>query len=151
MTHRFKVTEAYYPNIYEGYVFPREDKPTFGLSIKAEELPEHLRIYARKPKDSHGFNIITISAAKTAPNVVLEEGRHGASEMHTILNFARDANLRLDDLFKKIPMELAVEVVEFDGDRGRTARIFLRAIKVRYTDMLRRYDELLEAPFEDLL
>jgi hypothetical protein len=143
MTHTFKITEAFYPNVYEGYLFPSEDKPTFGLSIKAEELPDHLRIYARAPKDKMGFNIITISAGKQPPTVVTEEGRNGAGQMDSILRFARNANMRLDDLLKKIPMEIAAEVIEFENSRtGPSSALIVKAIKVRYTDLLRRYDEI---------
>lgn len=143
MSDTFKITEAYYPNVYEGYVFPSDDKPTFGLSIKAEELPDHLRVYARAPKDKMGFNIITISAGKIAPLVVTEEGRNGASQLDTIMRFARNANMRLDDLLKKIPMEIAAEVIEFDNSRSGPGHVLMvRAIKVHYTDLLRRYDEI---------
>lgn len=137
--HTFKLTEAFYPNVYDGYTFHGEDKPTFGLSIKAEELPDHLRAYARRPKDSHGFNIITVSAGKVAPTVVTIGNR----DVSTTLQCARDANLRLDDLLKKIPLELATEVIEFDNrERVPTSTLILRAIRLDYEDMMRRYNEL---------
>lgn len=142
----FKITEAFFPNVFEGYQFRGDEKPTFGVSIKAEELPDNLRPFARRPKESMGHNIITITAGKLPPVVVTPDNRHGMSELESILRFADTANIPRDRLLQGIPMELSTLLVEFEeGWGGRVDRsgttLFLKAIKVAHTDLLRRYDE----------
>lgn len=152
----FKISEALYPRVYTPYREPEmpgrkeRTRDNFGLSIKAEELPEELRAYVRQPREFRGVDIVFLTAGGRGPAVVTVEGGNGASQLHTILNFARDANISPDDLLSKISMELAVDVVEFYNPTRReptkTAR--LQAIRVRYTDLLHRYDALLAEPWK---
>lgn len=141
--HTFKISEAFYPSVYEGFQFHGDDKPTFGVTIKAEELPESLRPYARAPRDKMGHNLITISAGKIAPIITTQDNRHGMSEVVSIMRFADDANIPRDHLLRGVPMELATQIIEFDASDREPGRsvLFLKALKVSHTDLLRRYDE----------
>lgn len=138
----FQISEAFWPSIYEGYTFNVNERPTFGLSIKAEELPNDLRPFARM-SDKDGVSMVGLRS-KIAPRVVVEGG-----DGTTTFQCARDANLRLDLLFTRAPLELAVEHVTFESNgyrghaRGETVNMLaLVAVKVKIDDLIRRYDEL---------
>lgn len=140
----FSVTRLVYANVYNGVVFERGDEPTFTVSILDAEFPEELREFARQPKVVNGENLLAISAGKVRPQVTMAEGRTGASHLSTILQCARDSNLQLDKLLLGIPVDLLVEVYEGRSPAGFKKQLSLRAIRAKYTDVLRRYDEVLE-------
>lgn len=142
---RFHVTRLVYANVYTGVVFDREYEPTFMVSILDSELPEELREFARQPRMVKDEMLLTISAGKFSPVVSMAEGRNGASQLSTILQCARDSNLQLDQLLLGIPAELLVDTYEGKSPAGFKKQLTLRAIRVKYTDVLRRYDEVLEA------
>ena len=138
----FQISKAFWPNIYEGYVFTPGERPTFGLSIKAEELPNSLRPFARM-SDKDGVSMVRLRS-KIAPRIVVDGG-----DGTTTFQCARDANLRLDLLFTRAPLELAVEHVAFESngyrwhERGETVNMLaLVAFKIKIDDLIRRYDEL---------
>lgn len=146
--HVFDISEAFYPNFYEGYTFPEEDRPTYGLTIKAEELPDHLRVFARSPKDKRGVNLITIPAGKLPPVITTRDNRHGMGQVADIMRYAHCANIPLDHLFRGVPLRLACDIIEFESRiRGEPDRevLFVKAVQVQHTDLLRRYDEIVEA------
>lgn len=140
----FPVTRLVYANVYEGVKFEREYEPTFTVSILDAELPEELREFARQPKVVNGENLLAISAGKFRPQVTMAEGRTGAAQLSAVLQCARDSNLQLDKLLLGIPVDLLVEVYEGRSPAGFKKQLSLRAIRAKYTDVLRRYDEVLE-------
>ena len=140
----FPVTRLVYANVYAGVAFVREMEPVFSASILAPELPEDLREFARQPRMVKDELLLTISAGRFSPVVSTAEGRNGALHLSTILQCARDSNLARDKLLLGIPAELLVEVYEGKSPAGFKRQLTLRAIRVKYTDVLRRYDEVLE-------
>lgn len=140
----FPVSRLVYANVYHGMVFDREYEPTYMVSILDAELPEELREFARQPKVVNHESLLAISAGKIKPVVMTEEGRNGASQLSTILQCARDSNLQLDKLLLGIPAEVLVSIYEGKSPAGFKKQLGLRAIRVKYTDVLRRYDEVLE-------
>lgn len=138
----FSVPFARFAHIYEPDEI--EDRKVFNLTILEADLPADLKAAARQPRPYRGESLITISAGRYAPSVIAAEGRRGITEMSTILRCARDSNLQLNRLLEGIPMDIAVQQYESRSPQGFQQALSVRSVRVRYTDVLARYDVLLK-------
>ena len=146
--HIFDVPEAFWPAVYKPFSFDAPDsglgpKEVFGLSLNLDAVPTHLWDFLPAPLVRDGKRMVRLSSGSLAPRVIAKEGHKGTNKMSTILQFSRDANVPLDQLLIGIPMSIGGEVTTFKHPRiGETTRFYLRAIAVRYTDLLNRFDDL---------
>ena len=141
----FRVSQALFPSIYEPTVYSPDDRKVYGVSVIARELPAELRDYAKVILPHGDETEVTVSIRdRVTPRVVLEYRGQLDYDQRAILQCARDANLRLNMLLTKIPMELAVTIIQRKAyrDAAPINRLVLMAVKVNYDDMIRRYDEL---------
>lgn len=142
MSTTFKVTEAFYPAIYDGFPnpFDRARPVQFGLAINADELPADLLPWAKPAREKHGHMVISIYG-NIAPVVICS----GHDTLNTTLLCARNANLRVNELFTGIPVEIAVRTFEIEQYRntvGPSRSMNVVAIQVDGDDLIRRYNEL---------
>lgn len=139
-----QISEAFYPRIYEGKSWSPDEPVKYGLSIKAEELPDALRPWASPSREHGGYNLIGMNS-RLRPMVICS----GRDVLRTTLQCSADANLRNDELFTGIPLELAVDKIEFESHGPRAPKngemvkmLAVVGVRVNGDDLIRRYDEL---------
>lgn len=138
----FAVTQVFWPNIFVPRKFGEDEDLTYSLAILAEEVPTEVRPFVKGRDTNSGF--MASFRSKLKPTLVVDGDKYALS---TTLQCARDANLEIDALLTKSPVALALNYYEFEARvgprRGDTIQgLALRAIKIKDTDMVRRFDEL---------
>lgn len=92
-------------------------------------FPSGYRDFIR-PRLFQGHEVAECKSGATAPMIVEASGND--CSLSTTLQCARDANIRLDELFVGTTVKLAIDPSLF----------YLRAIEVNVDQMVKRYDDL---------
>lgn len=155
--------KLFWPKFYEGAVYEPTGKKLYGVSILYSDLPEAMHYV--EPRDPHESLVrmhpelagqkFASFTGQLAPAVVTHDNRHGMGELEHLFRFFDAANLKRDWGFEGLRADLAVSPYEAAVyDRGRKTnrtepKLGLRAVRVAYTDVLAKYDELCARYFAD--
>jgi len=141
----FEVPMLYWPAIYQPVSLYETHRPMYGVLVEDIYVPEDLEVFLKPAKYLEKYEVNALRLNSRNSVVVLAD-----RDIGTIMQCADANNISRDLLISEIPASVSVVVYALErNERFETRSIAsLRAIKVSYDDMLRRYDDICASFFK---
>lgn len=141
-TFTFKATRIMFPDVFNGRI-PFDDRKNgalvWAVTVPVEDLPPDIAECIPQQVHSAASSAYRTISLRSGRPVPVFDHTLTQTDLRAVTEFCQISNIRMDDIIRGVPAEIAAELYTRRGPHGRDADEFglgLRAIRVDFAKVL---------------